>query len=260
MQTHVFILPSGIEAEVKNMAGESSEVFTKKKNIETGMAHTLLIKEVLVRVGDNTNITIDFIEKLLSKDRKAILFTARQFTYDFPEEYIISVKFGKSEVQYPIDLQDYVPTNYLFYQKIVDENKKLAQETGVQYQPEPAFKNYEGVLENRKVEVHLPKANKKVHFYLMTGKDEKRALKVDMEEANLLTILSLRNPCEMGQTGEITLNLKPLHAQDIGIIHGKIHDLEGDYDTAIEVRNPDKFGDAKVVQLLDTGFFFPFRH
>ncbi|MCU0439318.1 MAG: hypothetical protein MUC49_15585 [Raineya sp.] len=259
MQTYTFILPSGIEAEVKYISGEASEVFTKKKNIETGMAHTLLIKQVLVRVGDETNITIEFIERLLTKDRKAILFTARQFTYDFPEEYKIITKFGKSEVEYPISLEDYVPSNYPFYQKIVDEKKKLSEENEFKYEPEPAFKSYEEVLEKRKCEVLLPKSKKTVYFYLMTGKDEKRALKVNSDEASLLTVMSLRNPVEMGQKGEIMLNLRELHAMDLGALNGEMDEAEDDFQTVIEINDPNKFGESKIVNIMDHHFFFGYR-
>ena len=259
MQTHTFILPSGIEAEIRDMLGESSEVFTKKKNIETGMAHSLLIKEVLVRVGDNTNITIDFIENLLSKDRKVILFVARQYTYDFPKEYVMPVKFGKSVVEFPVTLEDFVPKNYPFYEEVLKARAKESEKGEI---PEPIaiFKSYSEVLEKRKIELLLPKSKKKAFFYLMTGKDEKKALKVNMEEASLLTVLSLRNPTTMGQTGEVMLNLKELHAMDISELHSKMNEHEGNFDTSIEVSNPDKFGDAKMIQLLDSSFFFPSHH
>ncbi len=77
---YTFTLPSGIEAELKEMTGQEEELLTNQRLLRSGDAINLVIKNCLVRLGDETSVTAKHVEDLLSGDRLFLLVKLRQIS------------------------------------------------------------------------------------------------------------------------------------------------------------------------------------
>lgn len=77
---YTFTLPSGIEAELKEMTGQEEELLTNQRLLRSGDAINLVIKNCLVRLGDETSVTTKHVEDLLSGDRLFLLVKLRQIS------------------------------------------------------------------------------------------------------------------------------------------------------------------------------------
>jgi len=77
---YTFTLPSGIEAELKEMTGQEEELLTNQRLLRSGDAINLVIKNCLVHLGYETSVTAKHVEDLLSGDRLFLLVKLRQIS------------------------------------------------------------------------------------------------------------------------------------------------------------------------------------
>ena len=77
---HTFELPSGIEIELREMTGAEEELLTNQRLIRTGDAVNQVLKNCIVRLGDNDEPTVKDVLDLLSGDRLFILVRLRQIS------------------------------------------------------------------------------------------------------------------------------------------------------------------------------------
>jgi len=77
---YTFTLPSGIEAELKEMTGQEEELLTNQRLLRSGDAINLVIKNCLTRLGDEASVTAKHVEDLLSGDRLFLLVKLRQIS------------------------------------------------------------------------------------------------------------------------------------------------------------------------------------
>lgn len=77
---HVFELPSGTKVELREMTGAEEELLTNQRLIRTGEAVNQVLKNCIVRLGDNEAPAIGDILDLLSGDRLFILVKLRQIS------------------------------------------------------------------------------------------------------------------------------------------------------------------------------------
>lgn len=77
---HVFELPSGGEVELREMTGAEEELLTNQRLIRTGGAVNQVLKNGIVRLGDNDKPSIEDVLDLLSGDRLFILVKLRQIS------------------------------------------------------------------------------------------------------------------------------------------------------------------------------------
>ncbi|GAB4493104.1 MAG: hypothetical protein OHK0045_21990 [Raineya sp.] len=236
MQTHEFKLLTGVECEVRELIGEDSEIFTKKKNIESGKALDMLLERIIVRVGKETNITRKFVSEMLAGDRAKALFEARQFSYDFPEEYSTNILFGKRKVPFSIQISEIEQRNYSFQ-----------------------CENYEQVRDKRIIHTILPKSQKPVFFYCLDGVAEQSMQKINTDESSIITIINLRKPSYLTDEGkEVSLNLLALPQKDLAHLYSEIEKAEGNIETSVKVQNPSDQNEEKLINLLAyKEFFFP---
>ncbi len=75
---HVFELPSGTEVELREMTGAEEELLTNQRLIRTGDAVNQVIRNCMVRLGDNEEPSLEDVLGLLSGDRLFILVKLRQ--------------------------------------------------------------------------------------------------------------------------------------------------------------------------------------
>lgn len=233
--THTFKLLSGVECEVREFTGEHSELFTKE-NVMKGKFIEKMLLAVIVRVGSEQNITSDFVKSMLSGDRTKALFEARQFTQGFPETYEVSVEFGKRKQSFSFNMEDFEEKPYRFQ-----------------------CKEYDEVLEKQKVNVELPKSNKKVYFYLLDGHMEENVKKINQDKATFLTQVAIRKPCFLDEKGnETLLNMRPLSLMDVNYLNAEMIFQEGEIDTTARVVNQNDPTDVLHLNLMATkDFFFP---
>ncbi|CAM2066712.1 hypothetical protein SCOR_15135 [Sulfidibacter corallicola] len=73
-----FELPCGLEAEIREMTGAEEEILTNQRLIRNGSAINQVLKNCLVRLGDNDSPTMNDVLDLLSGDRLALLVELRR--------------------------------------------------------------------------------------------------------------------------------------------------------------------------------------
>lgn len=75
---HIFELPSGVEVELREMTGAEEELLTNQRLIRTGDAVNQVLKNCIVRLGENEEPSVKDVLDLLSGDRLFILVKLRQ--------------------------------------------------------------------------------------------------------------------------------------------------------------------------------------
>ena len=75
---HVFELPSGGEIELREMTGAEEELLTNQRLIRTGDAVNQVLRNCMVRLGENEEPSIEDVLDLLSGDRLFVLVKLRQ--------------------------------------------------------------------------------------------------------------------------------------------------------------------------------------
>ena len=75
---HVFELPSGSEVELREMTGAEEELLTNQRLIRTGEAINQVLRNGIVRLGDDEEPSVNDVLDLLSGDRLFILVKLRQ--------------------------------------------------------------------------------------------------------------------------------------------------------------------------------------
>ena len=77
---HTFELPSGIEVELREMTGAEEELLTNQRLIRTGDAVNQVLRNCIVKLGDNEEPAVKDVIDLLSGDRLFILVRLRQIS------------------------------------------------------------------------------------------------------------------------------------------------------------------------------------
>ncbi|MHB0998520.1 MAG: T4 family baseplate hub assembly chaperone [Armatimonadota bacterium] len=77
---YIFTLPSGIEIELKEMTGIEEELLTNQRLIRSGDAVNQVLKNCILRIGENTVLNMSDITSMLSGDRLFTLVRLRQIS------------------------------------------------------------------------------------------------------------------------------------------------------------------------------------
>lgn len=250
-ETTKFTLISGVEAEVKALVGKHQKLLTQQtKGTKHSDRLNLMLADILVRVGSVTNITPEFIEGMLSEDRRQALIVCRQFTMDFQKEFVYSYKYkheGETKTfDVKVDLKEdgtfpitQMPVQYSEYADI----------------PMQVF-------------MVLPKSKVEVRFNLLTGKGERIGANVKKDQRSSHTIMEMRNPVyKLVREGKedtwMKLPLDKVGVTDLDALRVAMKEAEGKIDTEIQFEHPLwESGEADeqdvVVDVLNTvNFFFP---
>ncbi|MDY6903790.1 MAG: hypothetical protein SWH61_03800 [Thermodesulfobacteriota bacterium] len=87
---HVFELPSGVEVELREMTGAEEELLTNQRLIRTGDAVNQVLRNCIVRLGDNDEPVLKDVLDLLSGDRLFILVKLRQISLGNEVELVLT--------------------------------------------------------------------------------------------------------------------------------------------------------------------------
>lgn len=247
-QTFKFKLVSGVEAEVTELTGKHQRILTQRLK---GQTHSdrlnLLLADVLVRVGSFKAIDLDFVENMLSEDRRLALLMARQFTMDFEDKFKFTYEYeGMDGSTQTHDLE--IP--------LKDDGTFPIHPMKIQ------FDEYADIERERFVT--LPKSGIKVKYVLLDGKGERIGIQAKKDERSSHTILEMRRPQYEKEEGVwLKLPLDDLGLKDIEALREDMKSAEGRVDTEIKFEHPDAENREPsekwvVVDVLGTvNFFFP---
>jgi len=262
MNTTTFKLPSGIECEVGEMTGLHQRLLTEQKGKKLGDNLNEMLASLLVRVGStNGPFKVDFVQRMLSADRRTALAQARMFSVpdEEPEE---GEEKGKRNFNFTWKYMDH-SGNEQELPKTVDLSE------GFPIKPFPSQWNEYDHIE-RDVLVNLEGCGKTVKFSLLDGLGELILANTKKDERSSHTAILMRNPCFMTKTSNDTVpirmgvrDLDNLSLRDIEKLRKAIKEAEGRIDTEIRFEHPDaerlpKHEKWVIVDLLDVlAFFFP---
>lgn len=252
VSTHEFILPSGVRAIVKSLTGQHEEFLTQQLKGEDH-SHRLnkVLADVLVQVGSNKSIDVDFVESMLAVDRKLCLVTVRQFSMDFEE-------FFEYDYEYE-DVSDITRTH-----------TELIPIEGGNFPFDPMPVQYVEYSEiQRQYKVTLPKSGQEITLNLLDGNAERMGTKLKKNERSTLSLLKLRNPVYMfkkdggKEAVPVQLDLRKVGYKDLDFLRSAIKEAEGKVHTEIRFDHPEAETNPTVqkkvvVDVLSTiNFFFP---
>lgn len=250
--THKFKLLSGVEAEILELDASHQEMLTKQAK-GVGHADKLndILKDVLVRVGSVKTITDDFVQGMLTEDRRYALTMARQFSFSFQETFEHIFEYDddgrKQSCSFGFDLSEEGTFPIKLYANQVKEYADI----------------------NKIYSLTLPRSKALVEWSMLDGSGEKIGIGKKKSERSSNTVLEMRKPRYwVDSDGDkegywAVLPLNELSLADITALRQDIKDKEGKVDTEIKFEHP-LWESGKVdeqwvvVDVLSTvNFFFP---
>lgn len=221
--TFKFLLVSGVEAEVTFLTGKQQRILTQKLKGQTYSDRLdALLADVLVRVGSYKAIDVDFVQNMLTADRRLALVMTRQFTMDFEKTFKFayeyeSVNGGKATKEFEIPLND----EGVF--PVVPMTEQ--------------YKEYGEIPQHKFVK--LPKSGLEVRFELSTGRSERFIATTKKEERSTHSVLEMRRPAYKKDEVWRKLELDDLHLRDIEALRQAMKEGEGRVDTEIQFEHPE---------------------
>lgn len=244
--THTFVLPSGIECEIKELTGKDQRILTEQKDNNFSNKLCKVLLNIVVRIGSKKVVSEEDVKNLLSEDTKAILWNARIFSIgeDFRFTYTYINSKGKEDsVDFEVNLSD------------SEEPKKYKSQ----------WKELDDVCKD--VEIVLPRSGKHVIYSLLDGNAEAKIALMKKDAMSSHSTLKIRNPREIVETSngstKIVLNLDDLSIRDIEYLRKSIQENEGKFHSEMRFEHPEaslKTDSEKYVNVDLIGqisFFFP---
>lgn len=251
MNTHTFKLPSGVEMEVKEMTGKHQRILTEQKNKKLGENLEIMLADLVVRVGSKTDITPEFIRKMLSCDRKKALTEVRQFSNDFDPKFEFAYEYEADGRKLKHDLSIDLVEGFPFKPVLV--SNELGELIPAHYSEYSEIEKYRFIT--------LPKSGKKVRYNLLDGDGETLGMHTNEKDRSSHTPLKMCYPCEMIKTDKdetpVSLDLDRLAIKDIEFLRKAIKTVNGQVDTEIMFYVPEKPNPVTIDVLGVMAFFFP---
>jgi len=196
---YTFTLPSGIEAELREMTGAEETLFTNRRLMKDGEAINQVLRNCLVRLGDKTEIAAKDVLDLLSGDRLFLLVRLRQVS--FGDEVALSLTCPAKDCG-----------------ELTEVNIVLDDLEVTHYGPEREF-----IFE-------LPRTKKTAIFTLLDGHMEKRL--AALKEPNLHSAMLMRVK-EIDGKAPNKNSLAELPAFDLNALRAEMQRVDGGIDTTV---------------------------
>jgi hypothetical protein len=198
---HTFELPSGIEIELKEMTGAEEELLTNQRLIRSGDAINQVLRNCFVRIGDNTEPSVNDMLDLLSGDRLFALVRLRQISLgdEVELELTCSNSACRMENYTSVNLEELKVTHY---------------------------------SEQREFDFLLPGTKKTVRFNYLDGHKEKRL--AGLREPNITSAMLIRiididgNPPSKKSLAEMSM-------RDRNALRQEMARVDAGIDTVVEV-------------------------
>ena len=194
-RNHEFTLPSGVLCEVTEMLGKHQRFLTEQSSGNMGESLNKVLLDVIVRIGDITDITPKLIDDLLACDRQKILIELRQFTLDFDEEFSFHIEYKDNSGN---KKQHLITHNFRTQGDFPVENVKKLPE-GIKTDlgdysvlEDAKFESYDEVLANKEVYLTLPRSGKKVRWTMLDGHGERIGIQTKKSARSSHTPLRMR--------------------------------------------------------------------
>ena len=278
-KTGTTILPSGIEAELTGLSGKHQAMITINDEAKRRKGIDEMLLSCLKRLGEKTDFKVEDIKKLLSADRKHLLFELRNISNNNERQFIFDYEFptqgGKRLKQrYNVDFQkDDFPVRPYFWvrEKMVQDYKELNGITGNITEDEEKealkatfpvmFTDYSEIMELATQSTKLPECNVEVIWKMLDGEEEIKYSKI-IQVANITshTQIEMRRP----QFHNPELEGKPLQKvpldelslNDIEALRKDIMHKEGNVDSFVVVQYKNDNSIQSQVDLVSTPAFF----
>jgi len=250
--TKVGILPSGVEIEYQKLTGKHQRLLTEK-----GSNSNEFIASFIVRLGSDTNITADKVQKMIAPDRKMALILARQYALNNNPIMRFNITYktesGKKQIvpeELNLDELGGFP---------VTKPKMLVGDILVEA-------DYKELSEIKKdFECILPESGMKVRWYMLDGLGEAWATKLAKNKRSSHTAIEMRFPVEIKKDSKgndlpikiDTAKLDNLSFIDIEYLREYIYEIEGRVDSEYMYSHPDTGEDQTIDLLTVTTFYFP---
>lgn len=196
---YTFTLPSGLEAELREMTGAEESLLTNRRLMKGGEGVNQVLRNCLVRLGDKTEIALKDVLDLLSGDRLFLLVKLRQ------------ISFGDE-----VDLTLGCPAKDCG--EATDVHIALDDLEVMPYGTEREF-----IFE-------LPRKKKPVIFTLMDGHMEKRL--ASLKDPNLHSAMLMRVK-EIDGKAPNRNSLAELPAFDLNALRAEMQRVDGGIDTTV---------------------------
>jgi hypothetical protein len=198
---HSFELPSGVEIELKEMTGAEEELLTNQRLIRTGEAINQVLRNCIVRIGDNAEPTVNDVLNLLSGDRLFALVRLRQISLG--DEVELELSCPNSACR----MNNYVTVNL--------EELEVTPYT-----------------EQREFEFKLPGSKKTVRFGYLDGHKEKRL--AGLREPNITSAMLIRILDIDGKPPSKKI-LAEMSMRDRSALRQEMARVDAGIDTSVEV-------------------------
>lgn len=196
---YTFTLPSGLEAELREMTGAEESLLTNRRLMKDGEGVNQVLRDCLVRLGDRTELAAKDVLDLLSGDRLFLLVKLRQ------------ISFGDE-----VDLSLACPAKDCG--EVTDVHIALDDLEATPYGTEREF-----IFE-------LPRTKKPVIFTLMDGHMEKRL--ASLKDPNLHSAMLMRVK-EIDGKAPNRNSLTELPAFDLYALRAEMQRVDGGIDTTV---------------------------
>lgn len=196
---YTFTLPSGLEAELREMTGAEESLLTNRRLMKDGEGVNQVLRNCLVRLGDRTELAAKDVLDLLSGDRLFLLVKLRQ------------ISFGDE-----VDLSLACPAKDCG--EVTDVHIALDDLEVTPYGTEREF-----IFE-------LPRTKMPVIFTLMDGHMEKRL--ASLKDPNLHSAMLMRVKEIDGKTPNRN-SLAELPAFDLNALRAEMQRVDGGIDTTV---------------------------
>lgn len=196
---YTFTLPSGLEAELREMTGAEESLLTNRRLMKDGEGVNQVLRNCLVRLGGRTELAAKDVLDLLSGDRLFLLVKLRQ------------ISFGDE-----VDLSLACPA------------KDCGEVTGVHIALDDLEATPYGT--EREFIFELPRTKKPVIFTLMDGHMEKRL--ASLKDPNLHSAMLMRVR-EIDGKAPNRNSLAELPAFDLNALRAEMQRVDGGIDTTV---------------------------
>lgn len=276
-RTLIDVLPSGVEFEVRNLRGSDQEDLTRAKTLRDGSGFATMLASALLRLGDNTNVTVNDVDRMLSNDRKYALIALRQHTLRYQKFFNFSYEWplragqtAKELEQHSVEFteESFPKIPYLWVRERIALLKSEALEKQELYDGSKypvIYTNYGEMLAVHKEQnFTLQESGLTIRWSLLTGEQENKFGKIDPEVVHSNTMLTMREPKIVLQNQvekKETLtgwNHSAADLLDVEDFRTEIRNVEGSINSTITIQNKkDSSRTARVELLATTDFFFP---
>lgn len=277
-RTHVFVLPSGVEMEVRALLGKDQGTITKKDTIGDIDPFNQMLADCIVRLGDKTSasITRKDVENMLINDRKYALVELRQFSLRYKEVFKFNYEWpldknGNKEVQAYEAIftrENFPMTPYIWVREAIEKMSTEDQQALIdnkRYFP-VLFESYAEMLQKNAIQTFVTEDGvATIEWEVGSCKHELLFVKADKSIQDINMPIRMRNPQvvltnvnDKNDKVRTSWNFDNFELYDVEQFRMKMRETEGYIDTFLTIehqKNPAKTVRVDLVSTVD--FFFP---